>query len=93
MNALTKSLLFLFIAGMPTAHGATDLPAIDLGFTPDFVDFSPDDKYMVAENESRYLVWNVETGIFCISCFLPNVKVRRFLIHRSHRLPRRQSLI
>src|SRR5690606_22515594 len=34
---------------------------IDLGFTPEFIDFSPDDKYMVAENENQYLVWNVET--------------------------------
>lgn len=35
---------------------------IDLGFSPDFIDFSPDDKYMVAENENRYLVWNTESN-------------------------------
>lgn len=35
---------------------------IDLGFSPDFIDFSPDDKYMIAENENRYLVWNTDSN-------------------------------
>src|SRR5690554_3350525 len=35
---------------------------IDLGLSPDFIDFSPDDRYMVAENENRYLVWSTESS-------------------------------
>ncbi len=52
-------LSFLLVAWLATAQSATDPKTIDLGFAPDFIDFSPDDKYMVAENENHYLVWNV----------------------------------
>lgn len=34
---------------------------VDLGFIPEFIDFSPDNKFMIAENEDRYLVWNTLT--------------------------------
>lgn len=30
-------------------------------FTPDFIEFSSDDKYLVLENENRYEVWNTHT--------------------------------
>lgn len=61
MNLKKIKLSFLLVAWLATAQSATDPTTIDLGFAPDFIDFSPDDKYMVAESENRYLVWNVET--------------------------------
>ncbi|WP_225036008.1 PQQ-binding-like beta-propeller repeat protein [Winogradskyella sp. SM1960] len=34
----------------------------DLGFSPEFIDFSYDDQYMIAENVNRYSVWNTTTN-------------------------------
>lgn len=59
MNFTKIKLSFLLVTWLATAQSATDPKTIDLGFAPDFIDFSPDDKYMVAENENQYLVWNV----------------------------------
>ena len=62
MNFTKIKLSFLLVAWLATAQSATDPKTIDLGFVPDFIDFSPDGRYLVAENENRYLVWNVETA-------------------------------
>ncbi|MCE7054705.1 PQQ-like beta-propeller repeat protein [Algoriphagus sp. AGSA1] len=50
----------LFFYQGAIAQLATD-KVINLGFVPERVDFSWDDKYMVLENENRYEVWNLET--------------------------------
>lgn len=41
---------------------AGDPKTIHLGFTPDFIDFSPDDRYMVAENENQYVVLDTKVN-------------------------------
>ena len=56
---------------------------VDLGFSPEFIDFSPDNKYMIAENENRYLVWNTLTNEkvlegnykFKIGRFIKNISI------------------
>lgn len=57
----TPSVTLLFLCLATTLY-ATDPKTIDLGFVPDFIDFSPDDRYMIAENEDLYSVWDTETG-------------------------------
>lgn len=58
----TTTLVILLVLCLATTLHATNPRAIDLGFIPEFIDFSPDDKYMVAENENHYSVWNTETN-------------------------------
>ncbi|GGH38721.1 hypothetical protein IA57_04460 [Mangrovimonas yunxiaonensis] len=63
---LFKMLIFCvcICLGSPSvfAQDTTNATTIKLDFTPDFIDFSPDDRYMVAENETRYLVWDTQTN-------------------------------
>src|SRR5690606_33135011 len=54
-------LLLLLLAGVPSVYPASDPIGIDFGFVPDFIDFSHDDRYMVAENDVRYQVWDLDT--------------------------------
>ncbi len=54
-------LLLLLLAGLPSVYPASDPIGIDFGFVPDFIDFSHDDRYMVAENDVRYQVWDLDT--------------------------------
>ncbi|PKD19453.1 hypothetical protein APR41_15955 [Salegentibacter salinarum] len=61
MNFIKITFLFLLIAWQSTAQDAIDPGNIDLGFSPEFIDFSPDDRYLVAENDSHYQVWDLET--------------------------------
>ncbi|WP_271425204.1 PQQ-binding-like beta-propeller repeat protein [Aequorivita sinensis] len=35
---------------------------IELGFAPEFIDFSPNGKYMIAVNENQYMVWDIEVN-------------------------------
>jgi len=62
MKTNNITILFAFLlAWLPNAHSAPDEPGIDLGFVPDYIDFSFDDRYMVAENDFRYQVWDLDT--------------------------------
>ncbi|WP_188442894.1 PQQ-binding-like beta-propeller repeat protein [Planktosalinus lacus] len=62
MKLLKTIFLFLLVAWQPTAQEAGDSVQIDLGFTPEFIDFSPDDHFMVAENDQRFQVWNIRSN-------------------------------
>lgn len=54
--------IFLFIiVCIHSGWSTTDPVDFDFGFIPDFIDFSPDERYLVAENDSRYQVWDLET--------------------------------
>lgn len=77
-------LCLVLLAILPASAQSTVDPAnIELGFKPDFIDFSPDDRYMVAENENRYLVWNTKTNkkvlegkyTFKIGRFINNISI------------------
>lgn len=53
-----------FLCAIMCVHlslGVTNPPEINFGFTPDFIDFSQNDKFLVIENDSRYQVRNLET--------------------------------
>ena len=55
--------IFLFIiVCIHSSWSTTDPVDFDFGFIPDFIDFSPDERYLVAENDSRYQVWDLETN-------------------------------
>src|SRR5690554_4386998 len=66
MNFKIKNIVMVCLAflSLPFIYGQNSVNStqIDLGFSPDFIDFSPDDRYMVAENENRYLVWSTESS-------------------------------
>src|SRR5690554_1787327 len=66
MNFKIKNIVMVCLAflALPLIYGQNSVNStqIDLGFSPDFIDFSPDDRYMVAENENRYLVWSTESS-------------------------------
>lgn len=53
-----------FLCAIMCVHlslGVTNPPEINFGFTPDFIDFSQNDKFLVIENDTRYQVRNLET--------------------------------
>src|SRR5690606_20718524 len=54
-------LLMLLLAGLPRVYPMSDPAVIDLGFVPDYIDFSYDDRYMGAEKDTRYQVWDLNT--------------------------------
>lgn len=54
-------LLLMLLAYLTNAQNEADFK-ITPSFTPDFIEFSGDDKYLVLENETQYEVWNTETN-------------------------------
>lgn len=62
MNLFRLISIALFVSCFSEELHAGDPITIDLSFTPDFIDFSPDDHYMVAENENQYVVWDTKAN-------------------------------
>lgn len=86
----TNILFCLLLMGLCTwissstsfAQNTNSATTIELDFTPDFIDFSPDDRYMVAENENRYLVWDTQTNSKIVEDTY-TFKIGRFLKNSS----------
>ncbi|WP_417200678.1 PQQ-binding-like beta-propeller repeat protein [Bizionia sp.] len=61
MKTIITTLLTLIATWCCLAQDVQEPSIIDIGLTPEFIDFSLDDRYMVAEGEGWYSVWNMET--------------------------------
>lgn len=60
MGKISTVICFLLVSWFSLAQSTQESNTINLDFTPDFIDFSPDDKYMIAENEDHYSVWDIK---------------------------------
>lgn len=61
MKLITTAILTILITWVSVAQNSMTPSSIELNFSPEFIDFSPDDRYMIAENENQYVVWNMDT--------------------------------
>ena|SRR5690606_20645736 len=62
MNLFKLISITLLVSCFSEVRSAEGPKMIDLGFTPEFIDFSPNDHYMVAENENQYVVWDTKVN-------------------------------
>ena len=61
MKHLLILILISAISRFSVAQNIAEPVILAPKFIPEFIDFSPDDMYMVLENENQYEVWNMES--------------------------------
>lgn len=83
MKRITTLLLILALGFQLKAQVLKELGQIPLDFTPDYIDFSPNDHYMVLEHDKQYQVWDVKSATkilegehaFTLGCYIKDLAV------------------